>query len=88
MPQKTQPPSQRLDARACALPPRPEGQGFSRLLVTDQVDLVAIVMARDMAAYDALCARLMAEIPMIRRINTQVVIEAMKVGLQVPVEAV
>ena len=56
--------------------------------VTGQVDLVAIVMARDMAAYDALCARLMAEIPMIRRINTQVVIEAMKVGLQVPVEAV
>lgn len=56
--------------------------------VTGQVDLVAIVMARDMATYDALCARLMAEIPMIRRINTQVVIEAMKVGLQVPVEAV
>lgn len=56
--------------------------------VTGQVDLVAIVMARDMAAYDALCARLMTEIPMIRRINTQVVIEAMKVGLQVPVEAI
>ena len=55
--------------------------------MTDQVDLVAIVMAPEMAAYDALCARLMAEIPMIRRINTQVVIEAMKVGLQVPVEA-
>ncbi|WP_338416047.1 Lrp/AsnC family transcriptional regulator [uncultured Sphaerotilus sp.] len=55
--------------------------------VTGQVDLIAIVMARDMAAYDALCARLMAEIPMIRRINTHVVIDAMKLGLQVPVEA-
>jgi len=29
----------------------------------------------------------MADIPMIRRINTQVVIDALKLGLQVPVEA-
>ncbi len=33
MPQETHPPSQRLAARACALPPRPEGRGFSRFLV-------------------------------------------------------
>ena len=33
----------------------------------------------------ALCERLMTDIPQIRRINTQVVIDAIKVGLQVPV---
>ena len=33
MPQETRPPSQWLAARACALPPRPEGRGFSRFLV-------------------------------------------------------
>ncbi len=54
--------------------------------VTGQVDLVVIVMARDMADYDAWCARLMEDNPMIRRINTQVVIDALKLGLQVPVE--
>ena len=53
--------------------------------VTGTTDLVAVVMARDMAAYDALCERLMTDIPQIRRINTQVVIDAIKVGLQVPV---
>ena len=40
MPQETHPPSQRLAARACALPPRPEGRGFSRLLVTGQFTLM------------------------------------------------
>jgi len=55
--------------------------------VTGQVDLVAIVMARDMAEYDALCARLMSDIPTIRRINTQVTIDVLKLGLQVPVDA-
>ena len=55
--------------------------------VTGQVDLVLVVVARDMADYDALCARLMAGNPMIRRVNTHVVIDALKLGLQVPVEA-
>lgn len=54
--------------------------------VTGQVDLIAIVMARDLADYDAFCARLMADNPMIRRINTHVVIDALKVGLQVPLD--
>lgn len=54
--------------------------------VTGQVDLVAIVMARDMAEYDAFCARLMGANPNISRINTQVVIDVLKLGLQVPVE--
>ena len=40
MPQETRPPSQWLAARACALPPRPEGRGFSRLLVTGQFTLM------------------------------------------------
>lgn len=54
--------------------------------VTGQVDLMVIIVARSMADYDALCARLMAENPMIRRMNTHVVIDALKLGLQVPVE--
>lgn len=55
---------------------------------TGQTDLVAIVTARDMPAYDAFCARLMAQHPSIRRINTQVVIDVLKAGLQVPVQGV
>jgi Lrp/AsnC family transcriptional regulator, leucine-responsive regulatory protein len=54
--------------------------------VTGQMDLMLIVTARSMADYDALCARLMADNPVIRRMNTHVVIDAMKLGLQVPVE--
>jgi Lrp/AsnC family leucine-responsive transcriptional regulator len=54
--------------------------------VTGQVDLIAIVMARDLPDYDAFCARLMADNPMIRRISTHVVIDALKVGLQVPLD--
>jgi Lrp/AsnC family leucine-responsive transcriptional regulator len=54
--------------------------------VTGQMDLMLVVMARSMAEYDALCARLMADNPVIRRMNTHVVIDAMKLGLQVPVE--
>lgn len=53
--------------------------------VTGQSDLVAIVHARDMPAYDAWCAQLMRDVPQIRRITTQVVIEALKRGLVVPV---
>jgi Lrp/AsnC family transcriptional regulator, leucine-responsive regulatory protein len=54
--------------------------------VTGQMDVMLIVTARSMADYDALCARLMADNPVIRRMNTHVVIDAMKLGLQVPVE--
>jgi Lrp/AsnC family transcriptional regulator, leucine-responsive regulatory protein len=54
--------------------------------VTGQVDLIVIVMARDLADYDAFCSRLMTDNPMIRRINTHVVIDALKVGLQVPLD--
>ncbi|MEY4909564.1 MAG: hypothetical protein RL260_3282, partial [Pseudomonadota bacterium] len=40
-PQETQPPSQWLAAQACALPPRPEGRGFSRFLVKSRWVCVA-----------------------------------------------
>jgi Lrp/AsnC family leucine-responsive transcriptional regulator len=53
--------------------------------VTGQMDVMLIVTARSMADYDALCARLMADNPVIRRMNTHVVIDAMKLGLQVPI---
>lgn len=53
--------------------------------VTGEVDLVAVVLAPSMPAYDALCARLMAAVPQIGRMTTQVVIDSIKSGLQVPV---
>lgn len=56
--------------------------------VTGQNDLVLVVLADDMPAYDALCARLMAHIPMVARITTQVVIEPLKLGLNVPIAPV
>ncbi|MDR0240419.1 MAG: Lrp/AsnC family transcriptional regulator [Burkholderia sp.] len=54
--------------------------------VTGSVDLIAIVTARDVEAYDRLSARIMQSNPMIRRINTNVVLSSIKVGLFVPVE--
>ncbi|MBN3788471.1 Lrp/AsnC family transcriptional regulator [Burkholderia sp. Ac-20353] len=54
--------------------------------VTGSVDLIAIVTARDVEAYDRLSARIMQSNPMIRRINTNVVLSPIKVGLFVPVE--
>ena len=53
--------------------------------VTGNVDLMVIVTAPDVAAYDAISARLMAHNPQVLRISTNVVIDAVKVGLQVPV---
>ncbi|MBQ0959141.1 Lrp/AsnC family transcriptional regulator [Ideonella sp. 4Y11] len=53
--------------------------------VTGEADLVALVLAPDMPAYDALCARLMAEVPQLSRITTQVVIEPLKRSLALPI---
>ncbi|MBQ0943301.1 Lrp/AsnC family transcriptional regulator [Ideonella sp. 4Y16] len=53
--------------------------------VTGEADLVAVVLASDMPTYDALCARLMAEVPQISRITTQVVIEPLKRSLALPI---
>jgi len=52
--------------------------------VTGEADLVAVVLAPDMPTYDALCARLMAEVPQLSRITTQVVIEPLKRSLALP----
>ncbi|MBN3756002.1 Lrp/AsnC family transcriptional regulator [Paraburkholderia sp. Tr-20389] len=54
--------------------------------VTGSVDLIAIITAPDVEAYDRLSARIMQSNPMIRRINTNVVLGSIKVGLFVPVE--
>ncbi|WP_423369596.1 Lrp/AsnC family transcriptional regulator [Burkholderia sp. LMG 32019] len=54
--------------------------------VTGSVDLIAIITASDVEAYDRLSARIMQSNPMIRRINTNVVLNPLKIGLFVPVE--
>jgi Lrp/AsnC family leucine-responsive transcriptional regulator len=54
--------------------------------VTGQVDLVAIIVARDVTEYDEITAQIMRENAQIRRISTNVVLKDVKVGLFVPVE--
>ena len=55
--------------------------------VTGGVDLVAIILARDVAEYDTITAALMQDNPLIRRITTNVVLQAVKAGLTVPIPA-
>ena len=45
-----------------------------------------IITAENVKEYDAITERLMAENPQVLRINTNVVIDAIKVGLYVPVD--
>ena len=54
--------------------------------VTGNVDLLMIITAENLKEYDAITERLMAENPQVLRINTNVVIDAIKVGLYVPVD--
>lgn len=54
--------------------------------VTGNVDLIMIITAENMKEYDAITERLMGDNPQILRITTNVVIDAIKVGLFVPVE--
>ncbi|MGS5086283.1 Lrp/AsnC family transcriptional regulator [Hydrogenophaga sp. A37] len=54
--------------------------------VTGSFDVMMVVVARDVKAYDALAARLMADVPQVVRMTTHVVIDAMKVGLYVPLD--
>jgi Lrp/AsnC family transcriptional regulator, leucine-responsive regulatory protein len=54
--------------------------------VTGSFDILAVVTARDVKAFDALSARLMADIPQVVRMTTHVVIDTLKQGLFVPVE--
>lgn len=51
--------------------------------VTGGVDLVAVILARDVEHYDAITARLMRDNPLIRRITTNVVLKPLKSGLYV-----
>ncbi|MCY1550696.1 DNA-binding transcriptional activator DecR [compost metagenome] len=54
--------------------------------VTGSFDIMMVIVARDVKAYDALAARLMADVPQVIRMTTHVVIDAMKVGLYVPLD--
>ncbi|MDO1581263.1 Lrp/AsnC family transcriptional regulator [Rhizobium oryzicola] len=54
--------------------------------VTGQVDLIAIITARDVEHYDDISAQLMADNPQIKRMNTNVVLRDVKVGLTVPMD--
>lgn len=54
--------------------------------VTGSFDIMMVVVASDVKAYDALAARLMANIPQVVRMNTHVVIDTMKQSLYVPVQ--
>lgn len=61
---------------------RPEVQQL--YYVTGSVDLVAIILARDVGAYDGVTADLMRDNPLVRRITTNVVLQAVKLGQAVP----
>ena len=53
--------------------------------VTGEHDFVVIVTAEDMADYERLTHRLFFENPNIQKFHTTVVMESVKVGLQVPI---
>lgn len=55
--------------------------------VTGAVDMVAVILARDVADYDDFTAKLMHDNPLIRRITTNVVLRPLKTGVFVPTEA-
>jgi len=54
--------------------------------VTGSTDVILIITAEDVEAYDAISARIMTNHPHIRRINTNVVLSILKLGLFLPVE--
>lgn len=55
--------------------------------VTGQVDLILVIVAEDVEAFDRVAARIMESNPQIRRMTTNVTLEVLKLGLDVPVEA-
>lgn len=55
--------------------------------VTGAADLIVIITAKDVEAYDRLTARVMESNPMIRRITTNVVLNTLKTSLFIPVES-
>lgn len=64
---------------------RPEIQQI--YYVTGNVDLMMIITAQSVKDYDTITASMMADNPQITRINTHVVLDAIKLGLYVPVES-
>lgn len=56
--------------------------------VTGSADFVLVVVAPDVAAYDALMSRLMADNPNVRRFTTNVALGVGKRGLFVPIDPV
>ena len=55
--------------------------------VTGQADFVLVVLARDMAAYDAFTREALMSDANVRSFTTQVVLERVKVGLDIPLAA-
>ncbi|POF32122.1 Lrp/AsnC family transcriptional regulator [Roseibium marinum] len=53
--------------------------------VTGHTDFILIVLAKDMASFDAFSRRVFTENPNIRRFHTNVVVDQVKVGLSIPV---
>lgn len=54
--------------------------------VTGAIDLVLIVIARDIEAFDALMQTLQEAHPIVRRVTTNVVIQSFKRGLSIPLD--
>jgi len=54
--------------------------------VTGSVDYIVVVTARDVTAYDALMARLIADNGNVRRFTTNVALKVQKRGLFIPTE--
>lgn len=52
--------------------------------VTGAVDLVAIIVARDVAEFDAISEAAMQQNPEIKRMNTNVVLNVLKSGVSLP----
>jgi len=82
--QLTQERPDRMDRLRAWLASCPEVQ--QAYYVTGQADFVVVVCARDVAAYEALMARLLADNPDVTRYTTSVVLGTVKRGLAVPVE--
>lgn len=55
--------------------------------VTGSVDVIVIIVAEDVEAFDAASARLMEHNPQVRRMTTNVVLNILKLGLNVPLES-
>lgn len=55
--------------------------------VTGSVDIILIILARDVEAYEGIVARILAQNPQIRRINTNMGLNVLKLGLALPMDA-